>query len=336
MTLIKEDTADHGILGSGSSGDTSVRVSPLAGLLGRGAGRRVRQRFRAQSLERADRRASARLGQRFRAQRARRQRRVRVDPAVQAERFRRDGVRSQALGNQPVAAQRFGNQPADRRAGPRSGRLDRAGSPVRRGDPDDQVGQAAAHTGQTVQAQAVAGGHASPGGQEGREGHLRRHRLRGRRSHSATPIPTTRPSSSKPPATSTWKTATPARRSSRSTRKPSIRTPRPPWPRRPFADDDEEEEDDGFDSAVSSEMTGSGRRRRRSAGPERAAAADGARPRVRGRMERPLGRRAGRHHRLPVLRRIRRVRPRQEPLRVPVGGTMGSGLVSSLAKMFGG
>ncbi len=32
MTLIKEDTADHGIIGSGSSsGDTAVRVSPFAG-----------------------------------------------------------------------------------------------------------------------------------------------------------------------------------------------------------------------------------------------------------------------------------------------------------------
>ena len=31
MTLIKEDTADHGIIGSGSSSETSVRVSPLLG-----------------------------------------------------------------------------------------------------------------------------------------------------------------------------------------------------------------------------------------------------------------------------------------------------------------
>ena len=32
VTLIKEDTADHGIVGSGSgSGDTAVRVSPFAG-----------------------------------------------------------------------------------------------------------------------------------------------------------------------------------------------------------------------------------------------------------------------------------------------------------------
>ena len=31
VTLIKEDTADHGVIGSGSSSDTSVRVSPLLG-----------------------------------------------------------------------------------------------------------------------------------------------------------------------------------------------------------------------------------------------------------------------------------------------------------------
>ena len=86
--------------------------------------------------------------------------------------------------------------------------------------------------GEAVQAQAIAGGHAPAVRQEGREGHLRRHRLRGRRPHRPTPIPTTRPSSSKPPATSTWKTATPAPRSSPSTRRPSIRTPRPPWPPR--------------------------------------------------------------------------------------------------------
>ena len=31
VTLIKEDTADHGVIGSGSSSETSVRVSPLLG-----------------------------------------------------------------------------------------------------------------------------------------------------------------------------------------------------------------------------------------------------------------------------------------------------------------
>jgi hypothetical protein len=31
VTLIKDDTADHGVIGSGSSGDTAVRVSPFAG-----------------------------------------------------------------------------------------------------------------------------------------------------------------------------------------------------------------------------------------------------------------------------------------------------------------
>ena len=88
---------------------------PVRGLVGGGAGVRVRQRLRAEPVERADRRAPARLGQRFRAQRARRQRRIRGDPARQGERLRRDGRRSQAFRDQPLSAQRFGDQPPDRR-----------------------------------------------------------------------------------------------------------------------------------------------------------------------------------------------------------------------------
>ncbi len=63
---------------------------------------------------------------------------------MQAKRLRRDGRRSQAFRDQPLAAQRFGDQPANRRRiGTGTGRLDRAGSPLRRADPDDQVVQGA-------------------------------------------------------------------------------------------------------------------------------------------------------------------------------------------------
>ena len=138
MTLIKEDTADHGVVGSGSSSETSVKVSPLLGSSAEVPAAAVRQRLRAESVERADRRPSARLGQRFRAERPGCQRRVRGHAAVQGQRFRRDGIRPEARGDQPLPAQRLGDQPSDRR-GPRSGtgRLDRARPPVRRGDPDD-------------------------------------------------------------------------------------------------------------------------------------------------------------------------------------------------------
>ena len=54
-TLIKEDTADHGIVGSGSS-DTAVRVSPFTGSSAEVPAAVVGQRLRAQSVQRADRR----------------------------------------------------------------------------------------------------------------------------------------------------------------------------------------------------------------------------------------------------------------------------------------
>ena len=86
VTLIKEDTADHGVIsGSGSSSETSVRVSPLLGSSAEVPAADVRQRLRAQSLERADRCPSARFGKRFRAERARCQRRVRSDADVEAQ-----------------------------------------------------------------------------------------------------------------------------------------------------------------------------------------------------------------------------------------------------------
>ena len=75
-----------------------------------------------------------------------------------------------------------------------------------------------------------------------------------------------------------------------------------------FAEDDEDEDDDGFDSAVSSEMSAGWSSSDSSASPERSSPAHDAFPGRRSRVERPLGRNAGRHDRLPLSRIIRRVR----------------------------
>ena len=62
-----------------------------------------------------------------------------------------------------------------------------------------------------------------------------------------------------------------------------------------FAEDEEDEEDDGFDSAVSSEMTAGWSSSESSASPERSSPAMVLSREIRYRVERPLGRHAGRH-----------------------------------------
>ena len=74
-----------------------------------------------------------------------------------------------------------------------------------------------------------------------------------------------------------------------------------------FAEDDEDEEDDGFDSAVSSEMTAGWSSSESSSSPERVLPGHGPRPRFRSRVERPLGRHAGRHDVVPLFRVVRRL-----------------------------
>ena len=102
-----------------------------------------------------------------------------------------------------------------------------------------------------------------------------------------------------------------------------------------FAEDDEDEEDDGFDSAVSSEMSAgwssSSLRPVRSARP-----GDGAFPRNRNRVERTLGRHAGRHDFFLFLASFVAMDMVRNLAEFQAGGTMGSGLVRMIAGMFGG
>ena len=179
VTLIKEDTADHGMVGSGSSSDTSVRVSPLRGFVGRGPVGCIRQRLRAQSFERADRRPSARLGQRFRAERLDASDEFEATPLSKAERFRRDGrpTRNSRGSTSRGPAIRASTSRRERaRSGP--GRLDRAGPALSDEEIRDDAGGPEAKPSKPKPSLAAT----PPAvGQEGRERHLRRHRLRSRR-----------------------------------------------------------------------------------------------------------------------------------------------------------
>ncbi len=92
-------------------------------------------------------------------------------------------------------------------------------------------------------------------------------------SPASTPIPTTRPSSSKPPATSTWKTATRGSEVFAIDEEAVDQNASTAMAPSAFAEDEDEEEDDGFDSAVSSEMTAGWSSSESSASPERSAPA---------------------------------------------------------------
>ncbi len=91
VTLIKEDTADHGIIGSGSSSETSVRVSPLLGSSAEVPAAGADSDFELNPSSELIDALQPDSGSDFELECLGRQRRVRSDPDVEAERFGRDG-----------------------------------------------------------------------------------------------------------------------------------------------------------------------------------------------------------------------------------------------------
>ena len=141
------------------------------------------------------------------------------------------------------------------------------------------------------------------------------------------PIPTTRPSSSKPPATSTWKTTTPAPKSSRSMKRPSTRMPPPRWPRRHSPKMTKTKKTTASIQPSPAKWPAAGRRRKAAYQPGTVGAGHGHGSRRRStEWSGTLGRSARCHHGLPVLRGVRRSRPGSEPLRIPVRRDHGLGI----------
>ena len=211
MTLIKDDTADHGVL-------TPRRAAAIAACGAARCSARRRRSRPAESDSDFELNPSSELidalqpdsGSDFELTALDASDEFEATP-LQAERLRRDGGRSRTSRGSTCRgpATRGSTSRAARRLGPGPGRLDRAGPAQRRGDPDARPARQGRRrpSRRSPRSRSLAD-TPPPARQEGREGHLRRHRLRGRRPPRPTTTPTTRPSSSRPPATSTWRRAT--------------------------------------------------------------------------------------------------------------------------------
>ena len=181
VTLIKEDTADHGVIsGSGSSSETSVRVSPLLGSSAEVPAAESDSDFELNPSSELIDALQPDSGSDFE-----------LSALDASDEFEATPMSkpsdSDVTASDPKVAGINLSRPSDSGInlqtgaglGSGPGRLDRAGSALRRSARDDPEGQEH-HQGQAVQAQAVARGHPSAGRQEGRERYLRRHRFRGR------------------------------------------------------------------------------------------------------------------------------------------------------------
>ncbi len=230
VTLIKEDTADHGIIsGSGSSSETSVRVSPLLGssaeVPAAGADSDFELNpsselidalqpdsgsdFELSALDASDEFEATPMSKPSDSDV------TASDPKMAGINLSRRAIRESIFkrgpdwasarlirSSWPRSPTKHSKQPSEPRAPPSRPRPSRR-SPRPRPLRSRRVKRISSTT-----------------------------RTSRSMSTSLTPTPTTRPCSSKPPATSTWKTATPARRYSRSTKRPSTRMHPRPWPRR--------------------------------------------------------------------------------------------------------
>ena len=138
VTLVKDDTADHGILTPGSSG-SGLRGSPLLGSSAEVPASQSDSDFDLNPSSELIDALQPDSGSDFELTALDASDEFEATP-LKAERLGRHRGRPQHLGDQPVAAERFGDQPPGRlgaRAGP--GRFDRAGAAERRGDPDEAV-----------------------------------------------------------------------------------------------------------------------------------------------------------------------------------------------------
>ncbi len=143
VTLIKDDTADHGILGSGSGSDTSVRSSPLLGSSAEVPASHSDSDFDLNPSSELIDALQPDSGSDFELSALDASDEFEATPLTKAERFRRHGRRSQSFRDQPVSAERLGDQsPGCQRAGAGPRGLDRAGSAERRGHQDVRPGPA--------------------------------------------------------------------------------------------------------------------------------------------------------------------------------------------------
>ena len=234
VTLIKEDTADHGMISSGSS-DTSVRVSPFAGSSAEVPASVSDSDFELNPSSELIDALQPDSGSDFEL--------TALDASDEFESTPLKASDSDVTAADPKLSGINLSRPSD------SGINLQTGAGLGFGQ-SDSIELAPLSDEQLPTSRSAKGSKGQRPRPPNRRSPSRRSRprllppsKRARRtssttptskstSRASTPIPTTRPSSSKPPATSTWKTATRAPRSSQSTRKPSIRTPLPPWPLR--------------------------------------------------------------------------------------------------------
>ena len=185
VTLIKEDTADHGVIGSGSSSETSVRVSPMLGSSAEVPAADSDSDFELNPSSELIDALQPDSGSDFELSALDASDEFEATPMSKPSDSDVTASDPKARGNQPVPAERLGNQSPDRsRPRSRTGRLDRARAPLRRGLGNDNFPEGQALTKalrQAFQGQAVPGGDTAARRQERREGYLRRHRFRGRR-----------------------------------------------------------------------------------------------------------------------------------------------------------